>query len=91
MVQGLIPGDFQVKQNIIDAQLERIAVEPTERILSPENAVNQPFDQYFSCQFCLNVVDDPQECRECNQLNCKSCLETWLGRNSTCPNCRKEW
>ena len=44
--------------------------------------------EYFTCTICLNVVEKPKECQQCNQLCCESCLDEWTKRNQTCPNCR---
>lgn len=54
-----------------------------------DNAVGGKFDEYFSCMICLMVVEEPQECLECNQLTCKECLDGWQAKGEqTCPGCR---
>jgi len=58
--------------------------------LDPEQAVSYPFPVNFSCVICLNVVWDPKECGECNQLFCSKCIDDWLSTPKGCPNCRSK-
>lgn len=41
---------------------------------------------HFLCQICLNVVKDPQECIECENLFCKSCLLMISVCPANCPS-----
>lgn len=41
------------------------------------------------CQICGGLLDDPQQVICCGHDVCKSCLDSWLERNNTCPFCRK--
>lgn len=74
--------------------------------LQPEHAVVQPFETYFSCSICLNVVSptlptdskltytmtNPSMCDECEKLNCQSCIDKWLiTSQNCCPNCRAQY
>ena len=61
----------------------------TGKKLSPEAAVTA-LDQYFVCTICQQVVDDPAECLECNDLCCSDCIGQWRARKDTCPSCRYE-
>ena len=36
------------------------------------------------------IVEEPQECLECNQLTCTKCITQWKEKNNTCPNCRAD-
>jgi hypothetical protein len=58
----------------------------------PEQAVNQPFEAFFTCSICLGVVSaDMIECGQCNKLNCRACIEDWTKKQSNCPNCRADY
>ena len=57
-----------------------------------EAAVEQPFEEYFSCSICLNVVSlDMSECGKCSKLNCRTCINDWTKKQPNCPNCRNEY
>lgn len=59
--------------------------------LNPEQAVNQPFDNFFACSICLQVVaPDMHECATCDKLNCKTCIDDWMKKQSNCPTCRAD-
>jgi hypothetical protein len=67
------------------------ALSPIESLM-PEQAVNQPFDSFFTCSICLSVVPpDMVECGQCDKLNCKSCIADWTHKQNNCPNCRAEF
>ena len=51
-----------------------------------ENAI----DQNFRCQICLNVLDDPVQCRTKQHYFCSSCITRVLKHSQTCPLCREE-
>lgn len=58
----------------------------------PEQAVNQPFDEFFTCSICMGVVStDMIECSQCNKLNCRACIEDWCKKQKNCPNCRADF
>jgi len=42
---------------------------------------------------CWCVVWNPKQCQSksnCLKLYCSACIEPWLAKNKTCPNCRSE-
>ena len=41
------------------------------------------------CQICGGLLDEPQQVICCGHDVCKTCLNSWLERNNTCPFCRK--
>ena len=43
----------------------------------------------FLCIICLNLVNSPKICSNCDKLFCEDCLEKWFDVNSTdkCANC----
>ena len=47
---------------------------------TPEEKAN-----FFACAICTMVVFDPTECKSCNSLFCKECLEPWTANNEHCP------
>ena len=58
----------------------------------PEDAVQQPLDDYFICSICMMVVScEMVECGQCSKLNCKTCISDWTRKHSDCPNCRCEY
>ena len=38
----------------------------------------------FICSVCLEIVEDPVSCSQCEKLNCRECIKM----SKTCPNCR---
>jgi late competence protein required for DNA uptake (superfamily II DNA/RNA helicase) len=43
----------------------------------------------FKCNICLQLVHNPEECGNCDQLFCKDCIASWRARgNSACPLCQ---
>ena len=51
----------------------RQMLEISKKRLAPDSAV-EDLDQYFVCTICQNVVEEPAECQECNDLCCSECL-----------------
>ena len=47
--------------------------------------------QQFVCPICTNVLEDFTSCSDCEGLICRSCLNQWLARDSTCPLCKTEF
>ena len=47
--------------------------------------------QQFVCPICTNVLDDLVCCSSCEGLMCRSCLNTWLQRDTQCPLCKVEF
>lgn len=41
------------------------------------------------CSICLEKIEIAHK-TECGHIFCKSCIEEWYKRNSTCPLCRKK-
>lgn len=47
--------------------------------------------QQFICPICTNVLEDFTSCGGCEGLMCRSCLNQWLSRESTCPLCKDDF
>ncbi len=66
-----------------------------------EWATIQPFESYFTCGICLNVVKpnlpqspdqvNPSMCNICEKLTCQTCIEKWLKTSNDCPSCRQKY
>ena len=37
------------------------------------------------CTICSGVVIDPLQCRSCENVFCRSCIEEWKKKSNTCP------
>eukprot|EP00829_Urostomides_striatus_P016873 TRINITY_DN5677_c0_g1_i1.p3 TRINITY_DN5677_c0_g1~~TRINITY_DN5677_c0_g1_i1.p3 ORF type:complete len:128 (+),score=52.91 TRINITY_DN5677_c0_g1_i1:64-447(+) len=48
--------------------------------------VTKDISEAILCKICLEVLDDPVECSECNSDYCRDCIKIWRARNPTCPN-----
>ena len=64
--------------------------------LTPDMAASSAFEESFRCSICYNVVKDPKQCRQCENLNCYECLTRWWDEggqqapgleDKKCPNC----
>lgn len=42
----------------------------------------------LSCGICLEIIAQPMVTKCCQQMFCAKCIEEWLKRCKTCPNCR---
>ncbi len=47
---------------------------------------NDKLSPTLQCCICLDLVMEPIECKNCNKLFCKECIETWLKKSNECPN-----
>ncbi|CAK61783.1 unnamed protein product (macronuclear) [Paramecium tetraurelia] len=48
-------------------------------------------DQNLLCLICQELVVDPKECSQCQNLFCSECITQWLEKRKSCPyNCSKE-
>ncbi len=56
-----------------------------------EQRVGDAFENDYICLVCTNVVWKPKSCAKCEKMFCTKCLDDWLARNQTCPNCRKNF
>ena len=55
--------------------------------LAPEKCTKQ-LDPYLTCSLCHGVLTPAMvECGECDQLNCRACIEEWKREEDGCPNC----
>ncbi|CAD8094446.1 unnamed protein product [Paramecium primaurelia] len=55
-------------------------------IVDPTN-----IDQNLLCLICQELVIDPKECSQCQNLFCSDCITSWLQQKKKCPyNCSDE-
>ena len=47
---------------------------------------NTALSPTLQCSICLDLVMEPVECKNCNKLFCKECIESWLKGSNKCPN-----
>ncbi|CAD8123432.1 unnamed protein product [Paramecium sonneborni] len=48
-------------------------------------------NQNLFCLICQELVVDPKECSQCQNLFCSECITSWLQRGKTCPyNCSNQ-
>eukprot|EP00347_Sterkiella_histriomuscorum_P008217 403345930 len=61
-------------------------------MLSCDRVVNQAsLKEELKCRICFGVLRDPQECKNCENCFCLSCLEEWFKSNYICPmKCSQE-
>ena len=52
-------------------------------------SLNEIFHNEFSCCICYNWFVEPTTL-QCSHTFCKKCLYDWLGKNHSCPFCRKK-
>ena len=53
-----------------------------ESELTPEQAIIQPFDNFFTCMICINVISTEMvECSSCEKLCCKKCMSEWTKKS----------
>lgn len=43
-------------------------------------------EDVLTCPICCNLLLDPVHCSQCTAAVCKSCIDSWLTKNSTCMN-----
>lgn len=41
-----------------------------------------------TCLICLNLASCPKYCQCCGKIFCEVCIENWLKKSNSCPNCR---
>lgn len=41
-----------------------------------------------TCSICTGIWTDPATCTRCDTVWCRACIESWIERNPSCPNCR---
>lgn len=82
-------------QNRILAMQTHLEQLSSNWVLTTDMAVQQPFETEFTCAICYNVVKKPRQCKECDRLQCGSCLTKWWERalagtsHNKCPLCSK--
>ncbi len=54
--------------------------------LDRKRIVTKDIKDDLLCKICMEVLDDPVECSECNTAYCKACIDMWRTHNPTCPN-----
>ena len=55
--------------------------------LNVSDAVGE-LDIYWTCSICKDVVEDPCECIECTNLECRTCIKKHSKKTENrCPNC----
>lgn len=48
-----------------------------------------PPPPFPACSICQEEADDHTVVVACGHSFCRGCIEEWVARSSTCPNCRK--
>ncbi len=43
----------------------------------------------FICSICLDMINNPKQCKECNNLFCESCIDEYNIINNLCPICKE--
>ena len=38
------------------------------------------------CPICIDIIIEPMKCEKCNNIYCKTCLESWSRVDKRCPN-----
>ena len=59
--------------------------------ICPDRLATQPAPEVYSsiiCIICQNLLEDAQECTDCETNFCKICIDSWKRRQHTCPACR---
>ena len=57
---------FAPKKDQLDGLFNKLKVEiDTDKHLNADLATTE-LDQYFTCTICLQVVEEPKECQDCN-------------------------
>jgi hypothetical protein len=41
------------------------------------------------CQICLNLSINPKHCKSCGKIFCGYCIDNWMKKSQSCPNCRE--
>jgi len=57
----------------------------------PESLIsqNKPSEEFFMCKLCKNILIEPKECFECEDLFCSSCIKKKIEKQDECPFCRE--
>ncbi|XP_037050084.1 uncharacterized protein LOC119084270 [Bradysia coprophila] len=46
-------------------------------------------EEEFVCSICRRVLEDPLQSK-CEHMFCRECIQDWLSKNASCPDCRKK-
>ena len=69
-----------------DAQTEEL---DDEMIITPEKIANLSFykeiESLIECAICKNIVSEPVQCLNCQNIFCKNCIDSWKKKNKQCP------
>ena len=53
--------------------------EEQQRIVkSVKGPQDETLDEEFVCKICQQLVFDPKECKSCDEMSCKKCLNEWF-------------
>ena len=55
---------------------------------STQNKTSTMYFDHFTCNICLEVLQDPVQCVKNEHYFCKKCITKHLTRNQTCPVCQ---
>ena len=94
MVESNI-GNVTVSERYLETRITALKAKVEEYtakfVLTADMAEVQPFESEFCCAICYNVVKKPMQCKECDRLQCGTCLEKWWERAAIkkCPLCSK--
>ena len=44
------------------------------------------FDSSLTCSICSEIFIEPIICKNCQNVYCRECIESWLQKSTTCPN-----
>ena len=81
----LFLGYFEILMQGSVNQAQAAEVEPVN--LTVAEAVGE-LDIYWTCSICKDVVEDPCECIECTNLDCRACIKKHSKKaGNRCPNC----
>ena len=75
--------------NYPEAKIEQINFSTT--IQQNQAVFENSLNEYLNCLICTNVVEEPQQCSNCDRLFCRGCIEEWISNSDKCPNCREQY
>ncbi len=91
MYDKLNTNYVQIEKDINDYRILLLKPLDKQIILTEDLFIGDPkIIKKYKCLLCSNIVKEPLQCGECENLFCEKCISNHLENYNSCPNCKDE-
>ena len=51
-----------------------------------KDEIYQSLENSVTCSICSDILIEPKMCKNCQNVYCEQCINSWAQKSNTCPN-----